>query len=117
MLTKNFYTYDDIRAPYGLLSLEGNVYAKTSFLKDRLKLKGDLYLGDRNATLFPNAQRIPVLVRTTHLFDLNLGLEGWITKKVGLYFDAYNVLNNKNVRWYGYPQVGIHFNGGVVASF
>ena len=117
MLTKNFYTYNDIKAPYGLLSLEGNVYAKTSFLNDRLKLKGDLYLGDRNATLYPNAQRIPVLVKTTNLFDLNLGLEGWITKKVGLYFDAYNVLNNKNVRWYGYPQVGIHFNGGVVASF
>lgn len=117
MVTKNFYADKETRAPYGLLAFEGNVYAKTSFLNDRLKLKGDLYLGDRNSTIYPNAQRFPILVRTTTLFDLNAGIEGWITKKIGLYVDGYNLLNNKNVRWYGYPQVGIHFNGGVLAVF
>lgn len=117
MITKNFYTPENSLAAYGLLGFEGNVYAKTSFLNNRIKLKGDLYLGDRNATLYPNAQRFPILVKTTNLFDLNLGLEGWITKKIALYIDGNNLLNNKNVRWYGYPQVGIHFNGGVIASF
>ena len=74
-------------------------------------------MADRTSSVYPDVSGRPIQVHTTNLVDLNFGLEGWVTEKVGLYFDAYNVLNNKNVRWYGYPQIGIHFNGGIVAKF
>ncbi|MFZ1789723.1 MAG: hypothetical protein WAT92_15495 [Saprospiraceae bacterium] len=116
ILTKNFYG-EIAKDAYGLLSIEGDVYAKLDVIRDRITLKGDLYMADRTSSVYPDVSGRPIQVHTTNLFDLNFGLEGWVTEKVGLYFDAYNVLNNKNVRWYGYPQIGIHFNGGVVAKF
>jgi hypothetical protein len=97
--------------------LEGNAYAKISLLGNKVNLRSDLYLADRVWSIFPNANNVPNFVRGTNLFDLNIGLEAFVLKNVGLYIDGYNVLNNKNVRWYGYPQAGIHFNGGVILKF
>jgi hypothetical protein len=113
-LTKNFYKPELATTTWGLLSLEVNAYAKLKVLNDKLQLKSDIYIADRNNTLFPDANGFARKIVLNNLADLNFGLETWPLKKVGLYVDAYNVLNNKNVRWYGYPQVGIHFNGGVL---
>lgn len=112
--TKNFYNTENDNTAWGLLSFELNAYAKLKVLNDKLQLKSDVYIADRNNTLFPDANGFARKIVLNNLADLNFGVETWPIKKVGLYFDAYNVLNNKNVRWYGYPQVGIHFNGGVL---
>lgn len=113
-LTKNFYKPELTTTTWGLLSFELNAYAKLKVLNDKIQLRSDVYIADRNNTLFPDASGFAKKIQLNNLADLNFGLETWPIKKVGLYIDAYNVLNNKNVRWYGYPQVGIHFNGGVL---
>lgn len=116
-LIKNFYKPELSASAYGLLGLEVNAWGKLRLLKDKLLVKSDLYLADRSISLYPSVNNIPQTVRGTNLFDLNFGLEIWPISKVAIFADAYNVLNNKNVRWYGYPQVGIHFNAGVIVKF
>ena len=116
-LIKNFYDPKERGEAYGLLGLEVNAWGKLRLLNDKLLVKSDLYLADRNISLFPSATNLPTTVKGTHLFDLNFGAEFWPVSKVGIFADAYNVLNNKNVRWYGYPQVGIHFNAGAIVKF
>lgn len=116
-LTKNFYDPKIVPVPLGLLSLEGNAFAKFKLLNDKLILKSDLYIADRAATDYPDASGAPTRVFGTNLADLNFGAEIWPVSNFSIYADAYNVLNNKNVRWYGYPQVGIHFNVGGIIKF
>lgn len=116
-LIKNFYDPKERGEAYGLLGLEVNAWGKLRLLNEKLLVKSDLYLADRSISLYPSATNLPTTVKGTHLFDLNFGGEFWPVKKVGIFADAYNVLNNKNVRWYGYPQVGIHFNAGVLVKF
>ncbi|HMP28536.1 MAG TPA: hypothetical protein PKD85_02990, partial [Saprospiraceae bacterium] len=116
-LIKNFYNPELAEYAYGLLGLEINAWGKLRLLNDKLMIKSNLYVADRSVSLYPSALNLPQTVRGTNLFDLNFGAEIWPIAKVAIFADAYNVLNNKNVRWYGYPQVGIHFNAGVIVKF
>jgi hypothetical protein len=54
------------------------------------------------------------------LFDINLGASYWFGKKkqnIGLFVDVNNILNNKNQRWYLYPQLGFNAKGGILVKF
>jgi hypothetical protein len=116
-IIKNFYEPELAESAYGLLGLEVNGWGKLKLLNDKLLVRSDLYLADRSVSLFPNINNLPQTVRGTNLFDLNFGVEIWPISKVAIFADAFNVLNNQNVRWYGYPQVGIHFNAGAIVKF
>jgi hypothetical protein len=116
-MIKNFYKREGNANVYGLLGLEVNAWGKLRLFNDKFSIKSNLYVADRATSLFPNIVGIPLTVTGTNLFDLNFGAEFWPMSKVAIFADAYNVLNNKNVRWYGYPQVGIHFNVGAILKF
>lgn len=54
------------------------------------------------------------------LFDVNLGASYWFGKKkqnIGAFVEVNNILNNKNQRWYLYPQLGFNAKVGILAKF
>lgn len=116
-VTKNYYNPEIAGNALGLLGFEAKAYAKLKPWGNKLILRSDLFIADRVETQYPNAIGAPEKRVGTALADLNLGIEIWPIKNVAIYADAYNILNNENMRWYGYPQVGIHFNAGAVIKF
>lgn len=107
-LIKNFYTED----VYGIPSLELKSYAKLNLVKDIFVLRPSLTIRDRSKVLLDRA--IPEEIVLNNQVDLSAGGEFNISDKFALYLEANNVLNNLYRPLYGYPVVGIHFNGGVV---
>lgn len=118
VLTKNFYKLYTVKEAWSVPSLELNAYAKFNLLKDKLKLKSELYIADRTQTLYkdPTSTDLPQIFTNNNMVDLNAEVEIWPTKKFAIYAQANNILNNKYARWFGYQQIGIHFNGGIVLS-
>jgi hypothetical protein len=54
------------------------------------------------------------------LFDINFSASYWIGKKkqnFGLFAEINNILNNKNERWYLYPQIGFNARAGILLKF
>lgn len=54
------------------------------------------------------------------LFDLNLSASYWFGKEkqnFGTFIELNNLLNNKNQRWYLYPQIGLNARLGILAKF
>lgn len=57
------------------------------------------------------------LVKTNEMIQLNGDLQFWPSKNIGIYLQGVNLLDNRYVRWAGYPVPGIHFSGGIAAKF
>ncbi|MBK8700077.1 MAG: hypothetical protein IPN29_11330 [Saprospiraceae bacterium] len=117
-LIKNFYnTAGDIPL-YGVHSLELRANSTFHLWKNKLKLIPELFITDRSTTLltddFAGSMKEVVL---NNRVELNVMLDWWLGKKMGLYARANNILNNKYEKWYGYPAMGIHFNGGVLLKW
>lgn len=54
------------------------------------------------------------------LFDLNLSASYWFGEKkqnIGVFAEINNILNNKNQRWYLYPQIGFNARAGFLVKF
>lgn len=72
-----------------------------------LTVRGELYINAGIPYLDEN-QKIEVLAG---LYDFNLHVQYQLSSKVALFADLNNLINNRNQRWYLYPQLG--FNGMV----
>lgn len=111
-------TYDKA---YHLPGLETNVGASYKFLfnkkdpeKLNLTLRADFFLN----TGVPYYNHITDTNEILQgLFDLNLGVNFAITRNVGIFVDANNILHNRNQRWFRYRQIGFNILGGVVVKF
>lgn len=116
-MTKNFYDTETVDELYGIPSLDFDGYGKISLLDNRLAVKGSIHLADQtNALIRVNGNNNEVVTLNNQL-ELNAGLEFWPLQKVGIYAQAANILDNRYSRWYGYPTVGINFNGGILIKF
>jgi hypothetical protein len=54
------------------------------------------------------------------LFDINLSASYWFGEQkqnVGVFAEVNNILNNKNQRWYLYPQIGFNARAGFLVKF
>jgi hypothetical protein len=54
------------------------------------------------------------------LFDVNLSASYWFGEKkqnIGVFAEINNILNNKNQRWYLYPQIGFNARAGILVKF
>jgi hypothetical protein len=111
-LTKNFYDSPDNISLYGINTLEVNANAKIKMIKGKFVLKPLLTVRDRaNALVFNN--KLQQEIQLNNQVDLSVHTD-IVLGKIGFYAEANNVLNNKYSRWYGYPNVGINFNGGII---
>ena len=97
---------------YGILPLEITSTVKYKVLKD-VFLKGDLFFWDGAYYRVQTIQSD----RSSAAFDLNLGAEYKVLKKLNLYIDFNNLFNNQYQRWNQYNVFGFNIVGGVVYSF
>jgi hypothetical protein len=111
-IVKNFYTEEQ----YGIPSLELNAFAKIDLFKNVIALRPSLTIRDKSKTLLTTVEGTNEISFNNQV-DLSNTLEINISKKFALYAEANNILNNKYTSFYGYPSIGINFNGGLVLKF
>ncbi|MCP4441194.1 MAG: hypothetical protein GY810_19995 [Aureispira sp.] len=132
-LTFNLYSgLRKYEKAFHLPALESNIYLTYDFYFDakkkkrgRKKSKGGLKESNHlslKAEFFINTG-VPYLDENNQtqvlkgLFDFSFGATYHFTKNIGLFVDVNNIINNKNQRWYRYPQVGFNVMGGAVVKF
>lgn len=115
-LIKNFYATDDGVDLYGIHTLELKANATLKLFKDKFALKPMLIIRDRANAVILNPVKIQEEIQLNNQADLSVHGD-LMLGRFGLYAEANNILNNKYARWYGYPNVGINFNAGVVLKF
>ena len=108
-----FQTSKAVEHPWHLPNTELNVTAAYKILKDKLKLKGELYF--QNGPYYLTAANESK--RLSPLFDVSLGSEYQISKNFGAFVQINNLINQKRDRWFSYPSYGINVLGGVTARF
>ncbi|SJZ92404.1 hypothetical protein [Sediminibacterium ginsengisoli] len=109
---RQFTSLEQNEKAWGLLPLEINGSLRWKVLKD-LQLKADAFIWDgaqyRNTAL-QSGKLDPAA-------DLNIGAEFAVMRRLNLWLQLNNVLNNKYQRWNQYEVVGLNVLGGVVYSF
>lgn len=108
----NYISQASEQEPWELLPFVFTAKLRWQPVKD-VTLKADLFTwgGPWYRTQTKTAQQ------ESSAFDLNAGIEFSIYKRVGLWLDCNNILNNTYQRWNQYPVLGFNFLGGVVFSF
>lgn len=86
---------------------------KTNKDSNYLTARGEFFVNAGIPYLDEN-QSIAVL---SGLYDFNLHLQYQITPKVAVFLDLNNLINNRNQRWYLYPQLGFNGMAGVEVRF
>ncbi len=94
---------------YGLLPFELKSSARAQIIKD-LYLKADLY--NFAGTWYNDKTAGSKKIKSG--FDLNAGLEFNLMKKIDLWIQFNNILNQKYERWNHYPVLGFQALGGVI---
>lgn len=107
----NYHGIRGAEKPWGLLPFEWNLHAMHRF-QNRLRVQADLY--SWFAPYFLSKSGLPS--RTDGAFDLNLGAQMPITKRIQGWLQFNNLFNQLYSRWSQYPSYGFHFVGGVVFS-
>lgn len=55
--------------------------------------------------------------RLNGLFDVSLGADYYFSNHFGVFVHGYNLTNNTNQRWVGYPVIGTNVLGGLLVRF
>lgn len=90
-----------------------NISAKYTTLKDKLTLKGELFIENG----VPYRDNLGNVDNLNGLFDFNIGAAYQLSKNFGLFVDLNNIASNKRERWFRYPTYGFNVMGGVTARF
>ena len=90
-----------------------NVSATYLTLKDKLRLKGELYVENGVPYINPEGETDNL----NGLFDLSFGADYRFTKNIGAFLNVNNLAGNKRQRWANFPTYGINFLGGITARF
>lgn len=96
-----------------LPGLEGRIFANYLTFKDRLRVRGDIfvlngihYIKDDKSTDVLNG-----------IFDISFSADWFFSEKFGVFAKANNVLANKGERWQRYPTFGFNAIGGILVRF
>jgi len=113
-LSQNFFNTKNEAAAWHLPNLQFNIGAYYTTLRDKLVVSGEVFIenGVTYQQVGTNAED-----KLGDLFDFNLGANYKMTKRIGLFLNLNNVLNNKRERWNGYETYGFNILGGVTAKF
>lgn len=108
----HFYDTNSEDRAWGLPNLDINGFVQYEPIK-KLTLRSELF----TMAGVSYKDEADVAKDLNMLFDLNLGGRYQISNNFALFLDINNIINNKNERWYRYPQFGINFMGGIVLKF
>ena len=111
----NIYCVGSISRAYHLPVFESNF--TVMYRVKQLLLKSEIYFnsGVPYFDLVSNTDK-----SLNSLFDLNLSASYWLGEKkqnIGVFAEVNNILNNKNQRWYLYPQIGFNARAGFLVKF
>lgn len=108
----NYISESTEQEPWELLPFDLTAKLRWQPVKD-VTLKADLFAwqGAWYRTQTKTAQQM------SGAFDLNAGIQFDIAKRLGLWLDCNNILNNTYQRWNQYDVLGFNILGGIVFSF
>ncbi len=112
VLTQNFFTNVSTDEMWHIFPMELNAYLRGTLLSEVLVLRSDLFIRDSARAL-----DMGETIRLPGMFDLSVEVEVNPTPSFGIWARALNLLDVQYSRWLGYPNFGIHIQGGVVARF
>jgi hypothetical protein len=111
----NIYSGGGISKAYHLPVFESNF--TVMYRVKQLLLKSEIYFNSGVPYFDILSQSDESL---NSLFDLNLFASYWfgeVKQNIGVFAEVNNILNNKNQRWYLYPQIGFNARAGVLVKF
>lgn len=106
-LRYNAYDLNNLERAYHLPVLESNVAAVYTY--DKFRIEADLFFN--TGVPYTNEGGEDDLLGA--LVDFNLSLRYQFNDKVAAFLDGNNLFNNRNQRWFRYPQIGINGMVGV----
>lgn len=112
-LTANFFNTEAIEEAWHVPSLMWSVSGLYKTLDDQWHLRADLFIESGVYTVNEGGET----ERLSGLFDLNFGVDYFITENIAAFLNVQNLLNNKRERWANYPNFGINGHIGVFARF
>lgn len=111
----NIYSGGSFERAYHLPVFESNI--TVLYRMKQLLLKSEIYFNSGVPYMDIVTENSQLL---NSLFDVNLGASYWFGKEkqnIGAFVELNNILNNKNQRWYLYPQIGFNARAGVLVKF
>ncbi len=111
----NIYSGGSISRAYHLPVFESNF--TVMYRVKQLLLKSEIYFNS-GVPYFDLVSKTDKSLNS--LFDLNLSASYWFGEKkqnIGVFAEVNNILNNKNQRWYLYPQIGFNARAGFLVKF
>lgn len=111
----NIYSGGSISRAYHLPVFESNF--TVMYRMKQLLLKSEIYFNS-GVPYFDLVSKTDKSLNS--LFDLNLSASYWFGEKkqnIGVFAEVNNILNNKNPRWYLYPQIGFNARAGFLVKF
>jgi hypothetical protein len=112
---QSFIDANQLPTHYGLPTFGLNLGASYRLLElKNLHIRTDLIF--QNGIPYFKDDDTPEALTGT-LYDINLGVNYWITDNIGLFVEGNNLLNNTRARWVNFPQYGINVLGGITAKF
>lgn len=106
-LRYNAYDLNNLERAYHLPVLESNVAAVYTY--EKFRIEADLFFN----TGVPYVDEGGTDEMLGALIDFNLSLRYQFSDKVAAFIDGNNLFNNRNQRWFRYPQIGINGMAGV----
>lgn len=112
-VTSSIYSMENEEEPWHLPALTVGGTLKYITLKDKVTLKGSLFV-ENGVNYLTEAGQSESL---NGLFDVSLGAQYQVMDNFGIFLDVFNLANNKRRRWFNYPTYGINVLVGASAKF
>jgi len=111
--TQNFFEDIGSGKLWHVPQLDLALYGIISLLDNKVNIRSDIFIRDGVEAQSTNGNEVAL----DDLFDLNLEATLTPVENVGIYVSGKNILDRTYRRWYGYPNVGIHLEGGIKLKF
>jgi len=114
LINQNFFNPETLTNAINLPSYTYNAYTKLSLLDQKLQLRADIHLADQ---IFWRTVVTEELITGNKQLDVSLGFDFFVTKNIGLWAQANNLLDREYTRYHYYPSIGRNFLGGILIKF
>ena len=111
-VTKHIFEDVESNFMWHIPSLDVSLFGELSLLNDKFHIRSDFFIRDG-----VDAPTLTGNETLDDLFDLNLEATIRPSEAFGIYVSGKNLLDRSYRRWYGYPNVGIHLEGGIKLKF
>ncbi len=112
------YALDELPKAWHKPQFEINFHARYN-IQDKIILTAELFGRDKTwGALYTEGAEQPIEYELHDFYaDLNLGIEYRYNKRLAVFLDFSNIINEEYERWLGYPTQGFNFLGGISFAF